>query len=212
MIHVALLRGINAGGRNKLAMAKLRQVAEGCGFEGVSTHVQSGNAVLRSSQPSGGAVAARLREALREATGLDVPVMVRTRSELAAVVAGNPFPDRVRDPTRVHVVFWEQALRKDPLAGLELGSYAPEEARTLCGHLYLHLPGGIGRSRLAADLARRDGPAGTVRNWRTVTKLLEIADELWGAFAAGHGPAMRPHPAPGRLDREGAESRRRPAG
>jgi uncharacterized protein (DUF1697 family) len=78
----------------------------------------------------------------------------------------------------VHVVFWERALRGDHLAGMALSGYAPEEARVVGGHLYLHLPGGIGRSRLAADLARQKGPAGTVRNWRTVTQLLEIAQQL----------------------------------
>jgi uncharacterized protein (DUF1697 family) len=106
--------------------------------------------------------------------------MGRTRKELAAVVRANPFLERTDDPTRLHVVFAESALRATALAGLDLKSYAPEEARVVAGHLYLHLPEGMGRSRLAVDLGRmgRKGPQGTARNWRTVTKLLEIAESL----------------------------------
>jgi uncharacterized protein (DUF1697 family) len=178
MIHVALLRGINVGGRNKLAMAKLREIAEGCGFEDVKSYVQSGNLVFSAAKLRGAPVAALLREAILEQARLDVAVMVRTRRELAAVVAANPFANRVGDPTKLHVVFWDRAPRPSPLAALDLAVYAPEEARLVAGHLYLYLPEGMGRSRLAADLSRRKGPSGTARNWRTVTNLLGMADGL----------------------------------
>jgi len=178
MIHVALLRGINVGGRNKLAMAKLREIAKGCGFEDVTTYVQSGNVVFRAAEAKSSAVAARLRAAIASGSGLDVAVMARTRNELAKVVAASPFARRVDDPTRLHVVFWEEAPRPSPLAALDLAAYAPEEARFVAGHLYLHLPNGAGRSPLAADLSRQKGPSGTMRNWRTVTNLLEMAEGL----------------------------------
>jgi uncharacterized protein (DUF1697 family) len=177
LIHVLLLRGINVGGRNKLAMSRLREIAEGCAFERVTTYVQSGNLVVSASSSRSSAVADRLRRALRAEAGLDVSVVARTQKDLAAVVKANPFAKRTDDPTKLHVVFAERAVRGSALAGLDLASYAPEEARVVAGHLYLHLPDGIGRSRLAADLARR-GPEGTARNWRTVTKLLEIAKTL----------------------------------
>lgn len=178
MIHVLLLRGINVGGRNELAMARLREIAEGCGFERVTTYVQSGNLVVSARPARSAAVADRLRGALADATGLDVRVVGRTRKELAAVVNASPFEKRSDDPAKLHVVFTERALRPSALAGLDLASYAPEEARVVGGHLYLFLPGGMGRSRLAADLARKGPQGGTARNWRTVTKLLEIAEGL----------------------------------
>ncbi len=175
-VVVALLRGVNVGGKGRLAMADLKQAVEGAGHEDVRTYIQSGNVVLRSSETSTSTLAAGLRRSIAAATGLDTDIFVRTLDELAAVVDANPFPGS----SDVHVVF----TAEDPgpsLAGLDLAPYAPEEAVAIGPHVYLHLPGGIGRSRLAADLARRAGPAGTTRGWRTVVALLDLARQVDGA-------------------------------
>jgi uncharacterized protein (DUF1697 family) len=173
---IALLRGVNVGGRAKLAMSDLRAAAESCGFERVQTYVQSGNVVFRTSVRSTAKVAAQLAAAIDATTDVSPAVFVRTRDELAAVVTGNPYAARTDDPTHLHVVFDEGT---DPVLGrLDLSSYAPEEATAVGRELFLYLPGGIGRSKLAADLARRKGAQGTARNWRTVTTLLDLADEL----------------------------------
>ena len=99
-VYVALLRGVNVGGRSSLPMAELRRLTEECGFSDVQTYVQSGNVVFEGSG-SAAAVAKRLRAAIAGATDLDPEIAVRTASQLAAVVADCPFDDT----SSVHVTF-----------------------------------------------------------------------------------------------------------
>jgi uncharacterized protein (DUF1697 family) len=174
---VALLRGVNVGGKTTLSMAELRKIVEECGYADVRTYIQSGNVVLRAAGESPGDVCSRLRRALADATGREIDVTVRTRDELDAVVGANPYLDRTEEPTHLHVVFAEASL-EDSLDGFDLDGYAPEEASASGRELYLFLPNGMGRSKLAGDLARLDGARGPARTWRPVTKLLAIADEL----------------------------------
>jgi uncharacterized protein (DUF1697 family) len=182
--HVALLRGINLGGRNKVAMADLRAVVAGLGHTDVATYIQSGNVLFSTAEPDSAALAGALEEAIATQLGVRSRVLVLSRAELAQVAAANPYPAEA-DPRRVHVVF----LAAEPppeltasLAGL-LDAVAAkgsrDTARYLGRALYLHTPDGFGRSELAALLARSGGPmsargAGTARNWATVTKLLEL--------------------------------------
>jgi uncharacterized protein (DUF1697 family) len=117
-------------------------------------------------------VSRTLRGAIADATGLDTPVIVRTEKQLASVVATNPYLARGEDPAHLHVAFMEG---KATVAVDDLDSYAPEHATAIGEEVYFLLPNGVGRSKLAADLSRAGGPPGTMRNWRTVTKLLEMA-------------------------------------
>jgi uncharacterized protein (DUF1697 family) len=177
---VALLRGVNVGGATRLPMADLRRAAEACGYLDVRTYVQSGNVVLRlpRDHPTAGgtdAVAASLRRSIAERTAVRPDVVVRTTEELRAVLATNPFLDRSPDPTHHHVVFLDGPAS---LGDVDPGPFAPEDAVAVGREVYLFLPGGIGRSKLAAVLSRRATGTGTARNWRTVTKLAGLADEL----------------------------------
>ena len=172
---VALLRGINVGGAGTLPTADLREIVDACGMEDVRTYIQSGNVVFRSPKVGAPTVEKRVRKAIREATDLDPEVHVRTADELQAVVDANPFTDRSSDPKQLHVTF----LSKAPEATvLDPEEFAPEAWAAGDRVVYLYLPDGIGRSKLATQLARGAGPTGTTRNWRTVTKLLEMAREL----------------------------------
>jgi uncharacterized protein (DUF1697 family) len=175
-VMVALLRGVNVGGRTSLRMADLRQVAEGLGYEDVSTYIQSGNLLLSTSDPVA-QVAGDLATAIAAASSVAPAVVVRTRAQLAKVVAGNPFLQAGADPGHLHVTFTDGPARPG-LAGIDLPAYAPEDAAAAGDTLYLHLPNGIGRSKLASDLAKQKGPVGTTRSWRTTTKLLELAEAI----------------------------------
>jgi uncharacterized protein (DUF1697 family) len=173
-VYVALLRGVNVGTGRKLPMADLRAAAEGCGFTDVRTYVQSGNLVFRTSASA--ATAARdLRAAVAGALPhLDPAVAIRTPKQLQAVVDRCPFDDTAK----VHVTFLVEGAKARPLAN-DLDRFAPEAAATVGREVYLFLPDGMGRSKLAAVLARgKAGQDGTTRNWRTVTTLLEMAREL----------------------------------
>jgi uncharacterized protein (DUF1697 family) len=173
---VGLLRGINVGGKTKLAMADLRRIAEECGYTDVRTYIQSGNVVFASPGKDPAKVARTLQDAIA-AAGLAVQpdVIVRTRAELAGTIDRNPFLTRGEDPAALHVVF-VGGSGKVTLGLDDPERFLPEEAAVVGRDVYLFLPNGMGRSKLAAALARPKGPVGTARNWRTVLKLAEMAD------------------------------------
>jgi uncharacterized protein (DUF1697 family) len=175
-VMVALLRGINVGGRTTLPMAELRGVADALGYDDVATYIQSGNLVLRTSD-SASKVERDLAAAMVELGGVRPAVMVRTRAQLKKVADGNPFLRRGEDAAACHVVFCAKAP-KAQLGRVDLPAYAPEEAVAVGKELYLFLPGGMGRSKLAGDLAKDKAAVGTARSWRTVRKLLEMTEAL----------------------------------
>ena len=173
MVYVVLLRGINVGGKTKVGMAALRQVCEAAGCEDVVTYIQSGNVVLKSKLGT-----EKLRTTLEAAFAAEFDcrpaVMVRTAREMAAVVDRNPYADA--DEKTIHVGFLQaapDAATKKCLAAIDC---APEEVTVTGRDLYLHLPNGMGRAALPVQLERCLRPAPvTVRNWRTVTKLVELS-------------------------------------
>lgn len=172
---VALLRGVNVGGHRTVPMARLRAVAEGLGHEQVKTHLNSGNVVLVTRDDADPErVAAGIAAALRDDLGFDVDVVARSRAELDAVVAANPFPDAAaEDPGRVLVTFFAADLDPDP--AFDASAYGKEQVVWAGREAYVHYPDGVGRSRLAPDaLTKAARQAGTGRNWRTVLALREL--------------------------------------
>jgi uncharacterized protein (DUF1697 family) len=173
---VVLLRGINLGARNRVAMPELRQRLSGAGFEDLRTYLQSGNVVL-ASKGSAAKVARTCEQQIAKSFGLEIDVVVRTRDELAAVVRRNPLEKVAKNPKRYQVSF----LTKKPSAAivrkLEAAVAPPERFVAVGRELYAWHPEGVARSKLWALLASRDlGVTATARNWTTVTKLLELAD------------------------------------
>ena len=171
-VHIALLRAVNVGGRSSVPMAALREVATDLGYDDVRTYIQSGNLVCTNTK-SASAVGRELEQAITEHFGVTTDVIVRTKAQLAKVVAGNPFLARGADPKQLHVVF---AVSTAKIGIADLARYAPEEAQAIGKEVFLFLPDGVGRSKLAVDLARK-AAVGTMRNWNTVTKLLAMADD-----------------------------------
>jgi uncharacterized protein (DUF1697 family) len=177
VVMVALLRAVNVGGKSTLAMADLRRIAAGCGCDQVRTYIQSGNLVFSTSRRSPAATAARLRAAIAEQSLVAPEVIVRTRRELAEVLRRNPYVARGEDLANLHVLFVGGRAQAS-VSVADIDAYRPEEATAVGQELYLHLPSGVGRSKLVADLGRGSAPPGTMRSWRTVTKLMELADEI----------------------------------
>ncbi len=132
-VHVALLRGVNVGGRT-LAMAHVRAICTGLGYEDVATYIQSGNVVLRTGAARGGAIAKELAEAIRDQAEMDVTVIVRDAGALRAVLAANPFADRV-DDGRLYVTFLagpQTGSRFRPMRGFRTNS-CPGTGSCTCG-------------------------------------------------------------------------------
>jgi uncharacterized protein (DUF1697 family) len=172
---VALLRGINVGGRARLSMAELRSTLTDRGFADVQTYLQSGNVVLESGNRPLTALGAEIESAISETFGLGVRVILRVRKDLVAVTRAHPFLDREADSSRIHVVFLETVPDADRVAKLEPDRSPPDQFEVIGREIYLRYPNGQGRSKLGLDYFERVlGIAGTARNWNTVSKLLEM--------------------------------------
>lgn len=172
--QLALLRGVNLGAHNRVGMAQLRAMLAELGCARISTHLQSGNAVFSAATPAD-RTAARIRAAIESEFDLDVPVLVRTASQLRAVVEADPFGSVATDESRYLVQFLDVEPDPDRLAALAERSYEPERYELIGRELFLWLPGGVHKSRLEPALRRIVG-VGTARNWRTLRRLLELIE------------------------------------
>jgi uncharacterized protein (DUF1697 family) len=162
MRYIALLRGINVGGHRIIKMADLRTMVVAAGARDVETYIQSGNVVFSHAHAS----AAELEKQIAKATGFDVAVILRTADEWNALIAQNPFTDAAN----IHVFFTAAPVTCSVVAS------KPERYEVWDRDVYVDLPNGLGRSKLAGSLAKAL-PGATARNWRTVLQLKEMASK-----------------------------------
>jgi uncharacterized protein (DUF1697 family) len=177
-VFVALLRGINVGGKSLVPMAELRAMFSSLGLEDVETFIQSGNVVFGSVTSDAGELAARIERALAEAfdTASAPAAFLRTPAELESIAGRNPYLSTGVEPSKLHVVFLDRAPTASASAKLDPERSPPDELTLDGRELYLHLPNGAGRTKLTLDyLERVLGVRGTQRNWNTVLKLLELS-------------------------------------
>lgn len=168
--YVALLRGVNVGGV-KVLMTPLKQLAMGLGWRDVRSYIASGNLVFTANGPPGD-LAAALQDGMSAELGVETPVLVLTAQDLADVLAVHPW--RPEKGNQSHVYFCWRAPRIDD--DLYQSLRAPdEELQLLNGHVHIHAPSGIGRSKLAESLDKViQGTTITGRNLNTVRKLVEM--------------------------------------
>lgn len=179
--YIALLRGINVGGHNRVPMPQLRTILEGLGHAEVATYLQSGNAVFTSDATDEQRLADDIRQGIADDLGLDIAVLVRTADEVAAIAAANPFATAAAEnPKFVHAVFLSADPDPERVAALDPTRYAPDEYRIGSRVIYVHYPNGAGRSKLDDAVWRRLGVTATARNWNTVTKLLTMTSPAGG--------------------------------
>ena len=173
--QIVLLRGINIGPRNRIAMPELREALAEAGFGDVRTYVQSGNVVL-SAPGKPGATAREVERLIAERFGLEIAVVVRTTAELARVVEKNPLATVADDPKRYQVSFLDGRLDAATVKKLQAVAAGDEQLVVDGRELYAWHDAGVARSKLWAALADKGlGVTATARNWTTVTKLLELA-------------------------------------
>jgi uncharacterized protein (DUF1697 family) len=171
--YVSLLRGVNLGPGSQLSMPDLRRLYVDLGLDAVATYIRSGNVVFRSDAAAE-AVRDRIAAGIEERFGMSVDVVLRTHDELADVVSRNPFPDA--DTAHLAVVFLSAPLPAELRRGLETTDFGSDRYAGDGREVYLHLPDGFGRSRLATRMSALRSPVvGTVRNWRTVNKLIDMS-------------------------------------
>jgi len=170
---VALLRGINVGGKNLLPMKALAEIFAGAGCTEVKTYIQSGNVVFRYGRKKD--VAGVVRAEIEKQFGLKVPVVVRSAAEMVKVLAENPFLDGDIDEAWLHVMFLESEPTAEMVAELDGGRSKPDEFVVKGREVYLHLPNGAAKTKLTnAYFDSKLKTVGTQRNWRTVKTLAEM--------------------------------------
>jgi uncharacterized protein (DUF1697 family) len=197
---VVLFRGV--GGKIQLPTKPLRETLGEAGFGNVATYIASGNAVLTSDLRADD-IGARVSALVRQKFGFEKAVMVVPLSAWSRLIARNPFPEAVKEPTTLHVFVLEAAPRRNRVEAL-LAKAAPGERVAVSGNvLYFHAPQGFGTSRLPPVIDRTLGTASTARNWNTVVKLEQLAREAAARLSPGSPKSAGDRPRPGirRLNR-----------
>lgn len=171
---IALLRGINVNGNNKLPMKELSALLAGMGLLDVQTYIQSGNVVFRCDLKSKATLAAKISAAIKAQHGFAPHVLLLEAAELKKAMAGNPYPEAVAEPKSLHLFFLDDAPQHPDLKSLDAVKTDSERYKLANKVFYLHTPDGFGTSRLAARAEKLLGMAATARNWNTVCKLAKM--------------------------------------
>jgi uncharacterized protein (DUF1697 family) len=169
--YVGFLRGVNLGPNNKISMPELRAMAEDLGYTDVATYINSGNLIISSSKKAA-TVEREIVNAIKDHFGRPIDVTVRTPAQLKKILAENPYPDG--NPSQVTVAFLTKAPGPD--AKQKVAAVATDdEPFTIAGQqIYVNYTQGIGKSKLAEKFSAIIGVSSTVRNIRTVEKVLAL--------------------------------------
>lgn len=175
---VAFFRGINVGGKNALPMKELVAILEGLGAQKVKTYIQSGNAVFVCKDKVYSQLANRIRVEIKKRRGFEPFVLLLGLEEFEKVIRQNPFPEVETNPTALHAGFLAAPPERPDIKRLESLRSNNERFRLIDSVFYLHAPDGVGRSKLAANAERLLGVPMTDRNWKTVSTIWKMAQEL----------------------------------
>ncbi len=173
--YIAFLRGINVGGNNILPVDRLVAILARLGANNVKTYLQSGNAVFQCTAPIAKQLPKKLAEEVKRQHGFEPYIQVMDVEVFRAAIIGNPFPNAEVDPATLHLGFLDAVPLQPNLAKLAAIRKASERFELIDHVFYLHAPEGIGRSKLAAGAEKLLGVPMTMRNWRTVCKVMEMA-------------------------------------
>jgi uncharacterized protein (DUF1697 family) len=175
---IALIRGINVGRGNRVAMGDLRDLFTGLGHENVRTILNSGNVLFRCPRPNERKMSSAIEAAIAGACGFSASVMVMTAADLAAIIEENPLLNMAKDPARHLVAFVADAKRLGPLRPLLKENWKPDALAITQRAAYLWCSTGILESKLLQAFVRKAGNTVTTRNWATVLKLHAAARAL----------------------------------
>jgi uncharacterized protein (DUF1697 family) len=177
MIHLALLRGINVGGKNVLPMKNLAGMFADAGCTGVRTYIQSGNVIIDAPAGAPG-IAEAIQASIEKRFGYRIPVILRTSEQLRKTIRNNPFLKPGVDPKALHVYFMAHAPNARAISALDPARSAPDAFQVRGQEIYLHLPNGMARTKLTnAYFDSKLSTICTARNWATVLKLSEMMEE-----------------------------------
>lgn len=175
MKYVALLRGINVGGKNKIKMETLREVFAALGYKNVKTYINSGNVIFETDKPADRAAAAAIEQAIQTKFALNIKVLVRTIDEIESIIANNPFAGQFETDKDLHVFFLDEELPAEKREQLLSNNNENERFAVLGREIFCHLRVSVLDSLMGKDyIGKKLKVSATARNWRTVNKLLEL--------------------------------------
>lgn len=172
--YIALLRGINVGGKNILSMKELVSIIESMGARDVITYIQSGNVVFTSAIAQRQDWCEKLTQKIQELKGFSPQLQLLTKIDLGRAIENNPFP--VEDAKSLHFFFLAQEPEKDTLIALAKIKADTEQFHLKERIFYLYTPNGFGRSKLAVRVEKILGVQTTARNWNSIVKLAQLSD------------------------------------
>ena len=174
--YIALFRGLNVGGNNILPMNELVTVLENIGARDIKTYIQSGNAVFQGEETNASLLSNKISAAIKKSHGFEPQVLLLGLEEMEMAVESNPFPEAESEPRALHLYFLE-AIPENPDFDTLASIKSNRERFALKDRVfYVHAPEGIGRSKLAAKAEKLLGVSATARNWRTVCKIMAMAN------------------------------------
>ena len=175
---VALLRGVNVGGKNKMLMKDLAQIFTQAACTDVRTFIQSGNVIFRAKPASLEKLPGLIANRIADRFGYTVPVVLRSLEELGGAIRNNPFLKAGADDAPLHLYFLASLPAARSVAALDPARSLPDTFAVRGREVYVHLPNGMARTKLTnAYFDSKLGTTSTARNWRTVLKLFEMMQE-----------------------------------
>jgi uncharacterized protein (DUF1697 family) len=177
---IALLKGINVGGRNKLPMKELTTLLEGLGLYNVKTYIQSGNVVFQCETGDLDGLADVISTAVGEKYGFTPQILILSLDTFQQAITANPFPEGEANPKTLHLFFLATPAIQPNTERLEATRQERERFQLTETVFYLHAPDGIGQSKLAAKVEKALGVPVTARNWRSVSKIMSLAQTVAG--------------------------------
>ena len=177
-ICILFFRDVNVGSHDKLPMAELVGILDSLGVPGAVTYLQSGNVAIRCSRQQAASLGRRIKAAVQESRGFEPSVLLLRIQDVEHAIAANPFREAAREPKTLHLWFLAADPAEPDFKALDRLKSDSERYQLDRKVFYLHAPEGIGESQLAAGVEKCLGVEATCRDWRTVTKVLEMAWQL----------------------------------
>jgi len=176
---IVLLRGINVSGQKKIIMADLRKMLENLKFHEVETYIQSGNIILKSNEDNNDKIAKKIKKGIAVTFGFDVPVLVKTYDELKSIFDKNPYTDAADiESKKIYFALLQEAPQKELLEKFQKNDFPNDRFVVAENCVYLNYLNGAGKAKLSNNLIERKlKVSATSRNYRTMTKLLEMSME-----------------------------------
>ena len=174
--HLALLRGINVSGHNMIKMEALKIALEAIGFTNVVTYIQSGNVFVETEEESSFGVGFKIKQEIFKTFGHEVPVIVIGKNDLELCFKNNPFlKQKDVDTKKLYVAFISKELSSSAINELKISQFKPDEAIIDGNRIFIKYDIGAGKTRLDQKyIEKKLNVTATIRNWNTVTKLLEM--------------------------------------